>query len=163
MNPVLKPIDIQNFLEGHGISGEILLLEAPTPTVETAALAVGSIPQQIVKSILFMVADHPVLAIACGTDRVDRRVIATFCGVGRKKVKLASPETVLEVSGYEVGAMPPFAHRQLLTTLLDPRVLEQPVVYAGGGAENALLRLSPQEILEATNAKVMDLIIDPSK
>ena len=163
MNPVLKPIDIQNYMDGHGIVGEILLLDVPTPTVEAAALAVGSAPQQIVKSILFMVVDDPVMAIACGTDRVDRRVIAALYGVGRKKVKLASPETVLEASGYEVGAMPPFAHRRPLTTLLDPRVLEQPVVYAGGGAENALLRLSPQDILEVTNAKVMDLIIDPSK
>ena len=159
---MLTPSDIQAYLEDQAIKGEVLFLELPTPTVEAAALAAGTIPQQIVKSILFMVDDQPVLAVTCGTDRVDRRAIANICGVGRKKVKLASPETVLEVSGYEVGAMPPFAHRQPIKTLLDQRVLEQSVVYAGGGAENALLRLSPKDILQATNARVMDLVNNPS-
>jgi prolyl-tRNA editing enzyme YbaK/EbsC (Cys-tRNA(Pro) deacylase) len=58
--------------------------------------------------------------------------------------------------------MPPFAHRQKIKTLLDQRVLQQPVVYAGGGAENALMRLSPEDILKATNAQVMDLVNAPS-
>jgi prolyl-tRNA editing enzyme YbaK/EbsC (Cys-tRNA(Pro) deacylase) len=159
---VLTPSDIQVYLEDQAIMGEVLFLEVPTPTVEAAALAVGTTPQQIVKSILFMVVDQPVLAVTCGTDRVDRRAISTFYSVGRKKVKLASPETVLAVAGYEVGAMPPFAHRQPIETLLDPRVLEQPVVYAGGGAENALLRLSPKDILRTTKAQVMDLVNPPS-
>jgi Cys-tRNA(Pro) deacylase len=159
---VLEPSDIQAYLGERTIPGEILLLEVPTPTVEDAASAVGTTPQQIVKSILFMVGDQPVLAVSCGTDRVDRRVIAAVFGVGRKKVKLASPEIMLEVSGYEVGAMPPFAHRQKIRTLLDQRVLQQPVVYAGGGAENALLRLSPEDILKATNAQVLDLVNAPS-
>ncbi len=159
---MLTPNDIQTYLEEQDIPGEILVLEVPTPTVEDAASAVGTTPQQIVKSILFMVGDRPVLAVSCGTDRVDQRVIAGVYGVGRKKVKLASPEVMLEVSGYEAGAMPPFAHRQKIKTLLDQRVLQQPVVYAGGGAENALMRLSPEDILEATNAQVMDLVNPPS-
>ncbi len=159
---MLTPSDIQAFLEDQNISGEILFLEVPTLTVEAAASAVGTSPQQIVKSILFIVGDEPILAVSCGTDRVDRRAIAAVCDVGRKKVKLASPEIMLEVSGYEVGAMPPFAHRQKIKTLLDQRVLQQPVVFAGGGAENALLRLSPDDILEATNAQVLDLVNGPT-
>ena len=64
-----------------------------------------------------------------------------------------------DISGFEVGAMPPFAHRGRIPTLLDQRVLEQPVVYAGGGAEDVLLRLSPEDILRVTEAQVLDLII----
>lgn len=159
---MLTPSDIQAYLESQGFTGEILFLEVPTPTVEAAAMAVGTTPQQIVKSILFIAGDEPILAVSCGTDRVDRRAIAAVCGVGRKKVKLASPEIVLEVSGYEVGAMPPFAHRQKIKTLLDQRVLGQPVVFAGGGAENALLRLSPEDILQSTGAQVLDLVNPPT-
>ncbi len=32
---------------------------------------------------------------------------------------------------------------QPIPTLIDPRVLAHPVVYAGGGAENTLVRLDP--------------------
>jgi prolyl-tRNA editing enzyme YbaK/EbsC (Cys-tRNA(Pro) deacylase) len=78
--------------------------------------------------------------------------------VGKKRVKLATPEMVLEISGYEVGAMPPFGHRQPLTTLIDQRVLDLPEAYAGGGAENAIVRLNPQDILQVTGARVLDLL-----
>ncbi len=54
--------------------------------------------------------------------------------------------------------MPPFGHRIPLTTLMDKRVLEQPDVYAGGGAENTLIHLNPEDILETTRAQVMDLV-----
>ena len=145
------------------ITGEILHLKVPTPTVETAAQAAGTQPEQIVKSILFLVDSQPVLAITCGTQHVEQRAIAGLYGVGRKRVKLATPQDVLEVSGYEVGAIPPFGHRQPLTTLLDQRVLEWPVVYAGGGAENALVRLKPEEIQRVTQGKVMNLVEYPAK
>jgi len=160
----MKPLtadDLQVFLQANAIPAEILHLPVPTPTVETAALAVGAQVQQIVKSILFMVDDQPVLAITSGTAYVDRRVIAGLYGVGKKRVKLASPDEVLEVSGYEVGAMPPFGHRRPLRSLLDKRVLELNDAYAGGGEENALLRLSPQDILHYSQAQVLDLVTAP--
>jgi len=150
--------DLNAYMQAHAIPGEILSLDVPTPTVEAAAQAVSAEPEQIIKSILFLVDSHPVLAIACGTSNIGRRLIAELYGVGKKRVKLASPELVLEISGYEVGAMPPFGHRSPLTTLIDRRVLDASEAYAGGGAENALLRLDPQEILKVTEAKVLDLL-----
>jgi prolyl-tRNA editing enzyme YbaK/EbsC (Cys-tRNA(Pro) deacylase) len=150
--------ELSLFMQAHSIPGEIVHMSVPTPTVETAAQAVGTTVDQIIKSILFMVDGHPVLAIACGLSTIKPRTIADLYGVGKKKVKLATPEMVLEISGYEVGAMPPFGHRQLLTTLIDRRVLDFTDAYAGGGAENALVHLNPQDILRATGAKVLDLL-----
>jgi prolyl-tRNA editing enzyme YbaK/EbsC (Cys-tRNA(Pro) deacylase) len=72
-------------------------------------------------------------------------------------VKLAGPDTVLSVTGYTVGAVPPFGHLKPIQTLIDHRVLEMPQIYAGGGAEDALLRLDPQEILQATHVIRIDL------
>ncbi len=39
----------------HGIAGEIVMLDSPTPTVETAAQAAGADPESIVKSLLFLI------------------------------------------------------------------------------------------------------------
>jgi prolyl-tRNA editing enzyme YbaK/EbsC (Cys-tRNA(Pro) deacylase) len=158
---VLTPYDLQKYLNANEVSAEIVFLDVPTPTVETAAQAVGASPQQIVKSILFFVAGQPVLAIACGTDYIDRHPIAALYGVGKKQVKLASPQEVLDVAGYEAGAMPPFAHLTPLSTLLDRRVVAQPLVFCGGGARNALMRLDPQDILRLTQARLMDLVAIP--
>jgi prolyl-tRNA editing enzyme YbaK/EbsC (Cys-tRNA(Pro) deacylase) len=150
--------ELEAYMQAHAITGEILHLDVPTPTVESAAQAVGASPEQIIKSILFIVDEQPVLAIACGTSNIARRAIADLYGVGKKRVKLASPDVVLIISGYEVGAMPPFGHSQPLPTLMDRGVLEMADAYAGGGAENALVHLDPQEILRATGAKILDLL-----
>jgi Cys-tRNA(Pro) deacylase len=154
----LTSTDLEAFMREQGIPGEILHLEVPTPTVEAAAQAVGTQAERIVKSLLFMIEGQPVLAITSGTAYIDQRAIASKFGVGRKRVKLASAETVLETCGYEVGAMPPFGHLRKLPTLLDRSVLEKPEIFAGGGAENALVRLSPEDILRVTQADVMDLV-----
>jgi Cys-tRNA(Pro) deacylase len=153
----LTPADLQAFMKRQAVEGEILHLDAPTPTVEAAAQAVGVREEQIVKSILFLVNQEPLLVIASGTARVEQRRIAQVYGVGRKRVKLASAEDVLDTTGYAVGALPPFGHTQALATLIDRRVLEQDEVYAGGGAENALLRLAAAGILRVTKGKVVDL------
>jgi prolyl-tRNA editing enzyme YbaK/EbsC (Cys-tRNA(Pro) deacylase) len=156
----LNADDLQSFLQANGISAEIMRLPVPTPTVETAAQAVGAQVEQIVKSILFLINDQAALAITCGTAYVDRRVIGELYGVGKKRVKLASKEEVLDLSGYEVGCMPPFGHCQPIRSLLDRGVLELNEVFAGGGADNALMRISPQEILRVSKAEVLDLVSD---
>lgn len=150
--------DLQAYMVDRFVSGEILYLDVPTPTVETAARAVNASVDQIIKSILFMVDEQPVLAIANGNTMIRQRAIGAVYGVSKKKVRLASPEEVLVLSGYEVGAMPPFGHRQPFPTLMDQRVLDIPEAYAGGGAENVLLRVNPQEILKVTGARVLDLL-----
>lgn len=154
---MLSPEDLQRFILAHNIQAEMLFLDSLTPTVESAAQAVGTEPENIVKTILFLVDGKPVLVIACGQARIDSRAIAARYGVGRKRIKLASQEVVLRETGYEVGAMPPFGHLKPIETLIDRRVLERAEVFAGGGSEQTLIRLSPQVILQMTEAHVLDL------
>lgn len=149
--------DLEAFIARRSIQAEVISLPVRTLTVPEAARAVGTVPERIVKSLLFLVDERPVLAIAGGTARVDRRPIAAHFGVGRKRVKLADAATVQTITGYAVGAVPPFGHHEPLQTLIDPRVLKMPQIYAGGGAEDTLLRISPEEILRVTNAVELDL------
>jgi len=155
---MLTPDDLQRFMESQGISGELLFLKVPTPTVEAAAQALGTTPENIIKTVLFTIGEEHLLAIASGTLPIDRRRIAAHFGVGRKRVKLADPKTVLEVTGYPVGTVPPFGHKHPSHTLMDPRVLKREVAYAGGGAHNALVRLNPTDILRVTQGTVVELI-----
>ncbi len=149
-------------MDQWGIPGQILTLDVPTPTVETAAQALGVSPRQIVKSVLFTVPDEGVLTISCGDQLVERRVIASLYAISRKRVKLAPPEVVLDLTGFEVGTVPPFGHRTPLRTLLDPRVLTLDEIFAGGGTHHTLVRLNPQDIADITQAEVVDLHTRPT-
>jgi len=89
---------------------------------------------------------------------IEQRALASTFGVGRKKVKLADPETVLQMTGYPVGTVPPFGHPQSLRTIIDPRVLEHAQIYAGGGEHNAMLRLeNSQDIVRVSGAEILNL------
>jgi prolyl-tRNA editing enzyme YbaK/EbsC (Cys-tRNA(Pro) deacylase) len=153
----MTPDDLDAFISAHGIEAEFVRPEAPTPTVEAAAEAVGTTPDRIIKSVLFLIRERPVLAIAGGLDPIDQRAIAARFEVGRRQVKLADAAAVERVTGYPVGGVPPFGHPQPVETLIDPDVRAQPVVYGGGGDHQTLIRLSPEEIRRVTGAEVLSL------
>lgn len=154
----MTPNDLQSFIDAGQIAGEIVHLTTPTPTVETAADAVGVEVDQIIKSLLLIIQERPVLAIACGTRPIDRRAIARHYEVGRRQVKFADAETVERITGYPAGGVPPFGHPAPIETLLDPEVLEKPFVFGGGGDKHSLMRIAPAEIRRVTNATVLSLI-----
>ena len=162
MLPPLTPDDLEAYLRAHHIAGEVLRLEQPTPTVAAAAEAVGVSPDAILKTVIFMAQGKPIAVIARGQARVNARALARHLGVGRKKVRVARAEEVLEATGYPAGAVPPLGHRRALPTYIDPRVLESTEAFAGGGAHNALLRIEPAVLLEATNAEVVSVQTDAS-
>src|SRR3990172_9343973 len=60
---------IAAYLREHNICGEVVVLPTHTPTVEEAARAVGTSVEHIVKSLLFLADDPPVLVVATGTAR----------------------------------------------------------------------------------------------
>jgi prolyl-tRNA editing enzyme YbaK/EbsC (Cys-tRNA(Pro) deacylase) len=153
----MTPADLAAFIAANGIAAEFVRPEEPTPTVETAAAAVGTTPDRIIKSVLFLIQDRPVLAIAGGLNPIDRRAIGNRYGVGRKQVKLAGAEDVERITGYPVGGVPPFGYPAPVDTLVDPAVLAQPVIYGGGGDHHTLIRLSPEEIRRVTNAEILPL------
>ena len=148
---------LEKFIHSHGIRARIVYVTMPTPTVDAAAKAVGTNVDQIVKSLLFLIEGKPVLVISSGTKRVDQKKIAQHFGVGHKRVKLADPQTVIAMTGYEVGAVPPFGHSQKLDVVLEESVVKQEIIYAGGGSIEALLEIRPEEILRVTGAALVDL------
>jgi len=143
-------IELQRFIDAHQIEATILPLAEHTPTVPDAARALGVATEQIIKSLVFIINGDPLLVINNGTALVDTKPIATQLGVGRKRVKFATPEQALEISGYVVGSMPPFGHKQRLRTFIDPAVMELAVIYGGGGVVDAMLRLTSAELLRVT-------------
>ncbi len=150
------PQDVARFLQQHDLPGRVHRFAQGTPSVEAAAQAAGISPAQVVKTLLFFVAGRPVVVITIGPQRVDYKALARHFGVGRRQVRLATPEQVQAHTGYPVGAVPPLAHAQPpAAVLMDPAVLEQPTVWAGGGAVDALLEIPSRALLQATAAQVV--------
>ncbi|HLY26820.1 MAG TPA: hypothetical protein VKQ72_10805, partial [Aggregatilineales bacterium] len=67
---VWTPDDLQVFLTANAIPGEIIHATVETPTVPAAAAALGVVPEQIVKTVMFLVDDKSYAVLGCGLRRV---------------------------------------------------------------------------------------------
>jgi len=155
---VLTVADLTEYIRAHNIPAEIVYPPAATPTVPDAAQAMGVSSDAIIKSVLFVIRrTEPLLVIANGERWIDQRLIADRLGVGKKQVRIASPDQVLAQTGYPVGGVPPFGHPRPLPTWIDPAVLEQGTIYGGGGDDSVLLRMQAADLLSAAAAEVISV------
>jgi prolyl-tRNA editing enzyme YbaK/EbsC (Cys-tRNA(Pro) deacylase) len=153
---MLTTKDLQAFISQRQIPAEIVHPPFPTPTVPEAAEAMGVHPDAIIKSVLFVIRrTEPLLVIANGEGRIDQRVIADRLEVGKKQVRIATAEQVGSWTGYPAGGVPPFGHAQPLPTWIDPAVLEQTVVYGGGGDDETLMRVETAALVAVTQGEVV--------
>ena len=76
---------------------------------------------------------------------------------GKKQVKIARPDEVLTWTGYPAGGVPPFGHPRPLPTWIDPGVLEQAMIYGGGGRADVLLSMQAAELQSLVGAEVVSV------
>ncbi len=158
---IFNSTHLQQFIEAQQIRAQIIHLPGSTLTVPQAAAVLQISPDQIIKTVLFLADGQPVLAISCGVARIAWKRLADYLGVSRRRLKTGTADEVLAMTGYVVGAVPPFGHRQALRTVVDTAVYQQPILYGGGGETNALLRLAPAELRRVVGDEMVDLAERP--
>lgn len=137
-----RPVDVRRFPEG-------------TKTAEDAARAIGCDVGQIVKSLVFVADDRPVLALTSGANRVDVSRLGEAASAG--EVRRATPEEAREATGFAVGGTPPFGHAKQVAAFLDRDLLSYEEVWAAAGTPDAVFPLSPAELQRTAKARVVDL------
>ncbi len=160
--------DVQAYIDAQGLDATLVHDIGHTPTVSDAARALGVHTDQIVKTLLFLLkldTDDgseltPLLVISNGTNRVDKKAIAQKYNIGKKRVRLASPDIVLNVLGYPAGGVPPFAHKNDVAVVLDQSVIDvrerfDGVIYAGGGDDATMMKLTVDELISVTKAEIV--------
>jgi prolyl-tRNA editing enzyme YbaK/EbsC (Cys-tRNA(Pro) deacylase) len=144
---------IDRFLEAtraHGIDPDVRRFAEGTKTARDAAEAIGCDVGQIVKSLVFMADDRPVMAFTSGANRVDEAKLAA--AVGANDVRRATPEEARAATGFAVGGTPPFGHPQQLICVVDPDLLSWEEIWAAAGTPDSVFRLTPAELLRVTGA-----------
>jgi prolyl-tRNA editing enzyme YbaK/EbsC (Cys-tRNA(Pro) deacylase) len=158
-DPLMGLERLRAYLAAHGLPAEILTPGVPMPTVPLAAAAIGVPEEQILKSLLFTNGDGAAaLVIANGSNRVDRARLAA--ALGWPRARLADPATVLRLTGYPAGGVAPVGHATPLPVLLDRRAAALSIAYGGAGAEQALVRLRPADILRLTAGRIVDVVAE---
>jgi prolyl-tRNA editing enzyme YbaK/EbsC (Cys-tRNA(Pro) deacylase) len=144
---------LKAFMDAKDIDGKYLNFEDSCHSVEDAARALGTTPDCIVKNICLVGDGRFIVVVLKGEDKVDRSRVKEILNLS--KVKIASPDEILELSGYPCGGVPSFGFEAAF--LIDTRVLEKDLVYSGGGSTTSLMEITPKEILRANKGIVADV------
>lgn len=146
--------EVKAFLAEHHI--EVLEFEAPTPTSQAAAQAVGCSVAEIAKSILFLVGGEPVLVVTCGDVKVTGSKLKQVSGL-KGKVRLPDAEEVLRQTGYAPGGVCPFLLPKERRVLIDSSMRRFPRVYAAAGNDHSAVPITVDQLLVVTAGKEVTL------
>jgi len=137
-----------------GIQPAIRRFPEGTKTAEDAARAIGCDVAQIVKSLVFMADDRPLIAFTSGANRVDPEKLARV--VGAAQTRRATPEEARAATGFAVGGTPPFGHPVRVSSFVDPALLAFQEIWAAAGTPDAVFPLTPVTLRGATGAETAD-------
>src|ERR1700736_4653977 len=148
------PERVQAALSAAGVAARIEEFPASTRTAQDAAAAVGTGVGQIVKSLVFLAGDAPVLALVSGVNQLDPARLAALTGASIGK---ADADAVRQATGYSIGGVAPPRVAGPLPPLIARDLLQYDVVWAAAGTPRHVFPIAPKELVRVTGGSVADL------
>jgi len=145
---------VQAALQAHNLTSEVIVLAESARTAAEAAAACGVAVGQIVKSLVFLAGDEPILVLVSGANQADERTLGTLSG---RTVRRADADTVRSATGYAIGGVPPVGHPRPLRVFIDRDLLGYERLIAAAGTPHAVFPITPDELRRVTDGTVTDL------
>jgi prolyl-tRNA editing enzyme YbaK/EbsC (Cys-tRNA(Pro) deacylase) len=127
-------------LRRQGLQIDVTTLDDSARTAALAAAALDVEVGQIVKSLVFLRDDQPVVVLCAG----DRRVDATRLGLAP-----APAERVRAATGFSIGGVPPLGHDTALATVIDESLRRFSVLWAAAGTPHDVFAVTPEALIGA--------------
>lgn len=145
-------------LEKLNIPHQVFRHETLVTSLEQAAAERGQRPEQVVRSILFQVRPEEfVMVLVAGPAQIDWRMLRQL--VKRSRVRMATEDEVLEVTGYRVGTVSPFGLKNPIRVLIDESVLREEDLSLGSGIRNVAIMMKSADLRKALgDAEIVSLL-----
>lgn len=139
---------VAQYLSARQIPHHVFQHTGTVHSLEQAARERGQQPAQIVRSILFRLAEGEyAMVLMAGPGQINWRALRRF--LGQSRLTTASEEEVLTVTGYPLGAVAPFGIAHSLRVLVDESVLAQQEVSIGSGIRGTTVILQVKDLMRA--------------
>lgn len=152
--PLSAPDRVRAALARAGVSTQIQEMGATTRTAQDAAAAVGTRVGQIVKSLVFVAGETPVLALVSGSNQLDIDRLSVLTGASIRK---ADADVVREATGYAIGGVPPTGFPAPLRTFIDRDLMQYETVWAAAGTPRHVFAIAPSDLARITGGIVSEL------
>ena len=123
----------------------------------SVARALGHRERQMVKTLVFETGAGERALVMLGGDQSAVSGLLKRA-LGSRDVRMATPEVVLETTGYVIGSIPPFGWQPAgFRTLLEASLLDEPELGVGTGRWGEEILLRPADLVRASGARVVNL------
>ena len=146
------------FLNERGVPYQRLSFPSDTDKgAANVAHALGFAEAQMVKTLIFVTGtgEHSLIMLGGDKSVISGRLKRAL---GSRNIKLAAPNTVKNVTGYEIGSIPPF-HWQPpgFRSIVDACLMDEEVLGVGAGVWGEEIMITPEDLVAAVGAEVVDL------
>jgi Cys-tRNA(Pro) deacylase len=142
---------VRAFAAERGVAIEIRRFPASTRTAQDAAREIGVTVGEIVKSLVFVAADRPIVVLCCGDRRVSEERLREV--VGANGVRRTTADEAKRFTGYAIGGVPPFAHETPCETVIDEDMSRFERVWAAAGLPDAVFEIAVADLRRLAEAK----------
>ena len=154
----MKKTNAARLLDSLGINYELLEYEVNEGDLSAEHVAAELLlpVEQVFKTIVLRGDKHGIL-VCCvpGNGELDLNRVARL--TGNKKVDLIPAKEILALTGYLRGGCSPLAMKKDYPTFLDVSALDHDCIVVSAGLRGAQLKLSPYDLVEASQAGVEKL------
>lgn len=123
----------EEYIINNGIKLELIETDESTRTAQDAANTHHVPISNIVKSLVVKIGDDFELFLVPGDKRLDLNQIG-----GR----MATADEVKDITGYSIGGVPPFGHKNKLKTHIMEGFDQNQTLLAAGGKPNIIFKIS---------------------
>ena len=142
---------VKAFFKQHGLEDMVMEFETSSATVELAAIAVGTIPARIAKTLSFQQKEGGgFLIVTAGDAKIDNTKFKSFF---HTKAKMLTPEEVFKLTGYAVGGVCPFGIDRQVPVYLDISLKRFSSVFPACGSSNSAIELDCETLFRLANAQ----------
>ena len=143
-------VKVKEYLRRFGYEDRIIEPEEPTPTVESAAKALGTAPQNIAKSLAVALKDRDIIIVTAGDVKLDN---ALFKACFHEKAHFIPFEDTENRIGHAPGGVCPFGNPENTSVYLDVSLKRFETVFPAAGSANSAVELTCEELEQDSKAK----------
>ena len=137
---------VKEFFKKHNMEDKVMEFETSSATVELAALAVGTIPARIAKTLSFQQKEGDgILIVTAGDAKIDN---TKFKAAFHTKAKMLTPDEVFKLTGHAVGGVCPFGIAEHVPVYLDISLKRFSSVFPACGSSNSAIELDCERLFE---------------
>jgi len=121
------------------------------------AHVLGFSERQAVKTLIFQVDTGERVLVMLGGDQ--NAISGNLKkAIGSRNIQMAAPEVVKETTGYVIGSIPAFSWQpEGFRTFLEASLMDEPILGTGGGQWGEEIMITPENLVKASNAIVVNL------